>query len=184
MAEKPDNTSDSLPAIHSLPRQMDPPPDFEDRIVAALRNENLLGSPTINRSRPWLVVAAGLLLFVAGWALGNRRAEPGPQSLGPEFALLLYGDVSTTDGADEAALVDEYRQWAIGLREAGRSVSGERLGDAMRVVQTPAAGMAPERVRGFFLISAASIDEAEAIARTCPHARRGGSVVVWPIAAT
>jgi hypothetical protein len=82
---------------------------------------------------------------------------------------------------NDPALVDEYRRWALSLREAGRVVSGERLDDDVRIVQTSSTGGPPERVRGFFLISATSLDEAEAVARTCPHYRRGGSVVVRPI---
>jgi hypothetical protein len=39
------------------------------------------------------------------------------------------------------------------------------------------AGDAP-RVSGFFLIRAGSLDEAEAIARDCPHLRHGGRVLV------
>jgi hypothetical protein len=181
MADEPDNTPDPLPDVHSLPRQVDPPAHAEARIVAALRHENLLASPRLGRSGPWLALAAGLLLFLAGWVLGNRSAQSLPQPSGPSFALLLYGDVSTPDGVNDPALVDEYRRWALSLREAGRVVSGERLDDDVRIVQTSSTGGPPERVRGFFLISATSLDEAEAVARTCPHYRRGGSVVVRPI---
>jgi hypothetical protein len=184
MADEPDTTSEALPAVRSLPRGIEPPPGAEAHIIAALRRDGLLSPSRRSRSRPLLALAAGMLLFIAGWALGNLGTQPSTRSDPVGFALLLYGDVSTVDGAEEAALVDEYRRWAMGLRRAGREVSGERLGDAMRIVQTAAPGMTPERVRGFFLISAASLDEAEAIARTCPHARRGGVIVVRSIDAT
>jgi hypothetical protein len=184
MADEPDTTSDALPAVRSLPRGIAPPPGAEARIIAAVRREGLLSPLRRSRSRPWLALAAGVLLFVAGWAVGSRATQPSirPDPVG--FALLLYGEVSTAGGADEAALVDEYRRWAMGLRKAGRVVSGERLGDAMRVVQAAAPGLTAERVKGFFLISAGSLEEAEAIARTCPHVRRGGVIVVRPIDAT
>ena len=181
MADEPDTASDPLPALRSLPRGIDPPPQAETRIVAALRHEGLLSPPRGGRRQPWLALAAGVLLFVAGWAIGNRGLQPSTPPGGPEFALLLYGDVSTADGANETALFEEYRQWAIGLRNVGRTVSGQRLGDAMRIIQASAPGEAPERVRGFFLISAASLDEAETVARSCPHAQRGGAIVVRPV---
>lgn len=181
MADEPESTSHPLLEVRSLPREIEPPPEAEARIVAALRRERLLSLTHASRTRPWLAIAAALLLFVTGWAIGNRRPQPSAPLAGPEFALLLYGDVSTADGANEAALFDEYRRWAIGLRETGRAVSGQRLADSMRVVQTSSLQTAPERVRGFFLVSAASLDEAESIARTCPHAQRGGTIIVRPI---
>jgi hypothetical protein len=36
-------------------------------------------------------------------------------------------------------------------------------------------------VRGFFVISAATLEEATAVARSCPHTARGGRVIVRPI---
>jgi hypothetical protein len=37
-------------------------------------------------------------------------------------------------------------------------------------------------VRGFFIISAGSFEDALAVARGCPHLRHGGAILVRPIA--
>jgi hypothetical protein len=93
--------------------------------------------------------------------------------------LLLYGEATRAGGEGEAQLVDEYRRWAQGLSAGGRYVTGERLDDA--VVSVGPSVIAPA-LRGFFVLSAADFDEAVALARACPHATRGGQVIVRPIA--
>ena len=42
--------------------------------MAALRREHLLSPTLVNRTRPWLAIAAALLVFVAGWAIGEPPA--------------------------------------------------------------------------------------------------------------
>jgi hypothetical protein len=39
----------------------------------------------------------------------------------------------------------------------------------------------PAEVQGFFVVSAASLEEAAAVARSSPHVRDGGRIVVRPI---
>jgi hypothetical protein len=176
-----DDEPDPMAELTALPRELAPPPSLEDRTVTALRNEGLLraGQPR----RHIFQAAAAVLLFVTGLAIGRTTGstlpvveEPGA----PRFLLLLHGGPSGVSAEAEAALVNEYRAWAIGLRQAGRFVSGERLSDVAAIAPT---GTLPqvEDLRGFFLISAANLDDALAMARTCPHARRGGLVVVRPI---
>jgi hypothetical protein len=138
------------------------------------------------------MLAAAVALFAAGMltgrAVGDARApEPGA----PRFALLLYGGPPGADDAEEAARVDEYRRWARGLAARGHHVSGEKLGD--EAIELAGGGTAPltsppageaGSLAGFFLVSATSAAEAELIARSCPHLRYGGRVVVRPVAPT
>ena len=168
--------------LGSLPREIDPPRDLEDRTIRALQGAGLLASP---RRRPiaWQIAAA-LVLFAGGMAVGRVSATatpvPEPDPARPRFVLLLHGGPAGLSADQEAAVVEEYRGWAVSLRREGRFVTGERLSETAAVVPpvelSDAAG-----VRGYFVISAANLDDAKAVAEACPHARRGGHIVVRPI---
>jgi hypothetical protein len=170
--------------LAALGRQEEPPPELEGRVVAELRARRLI---TPGRRPPTTAVAAAAaaVLFVCGVALGRATA---PASAGAPvrpaastFALFLHGgEVLDADPRAVAARVQEYRLWARGLAAGGRLVSGEKLKPGLRSL----GGASPADVRpvqGFFLIRAASLDEAEETARTCPHLRHGGQIVVREI---
>jgi hypothetical protein len=150
------------------PRDVAPPLDLEERTVSALHREGLLISAAARRRRVWQSVAAAAI-FAAGVALGRTSTAPAvvlaPGASSASFLFLLEGGPVARDAAEEARTVEEYRAWAVKLRDEGRAVSGERLND----------------VRGFFVISAASLEEANQLARASPHAQRGGRVIVRPI---
>jgi hypothetical protein len=184
MADDPNRLSDTIPGLHELPRSVQPDPALEDRVVIALRANNLLGerNPT---PRYWRNAAAAAL-FVAGVAAGywsgTFAAPPLAAPPGPVFALLLYGEPSIEGGATEAQLVEEYGRWAGAIREAGHYITGERLNETTRTIGAALPEGAP--VRGFFLVSATNLEEAVALARSCPHVRRGGQIIVRPVDAT
>jgi hypothetical protein len=168
-------------SLDQLPREIAPPSTLEERTVARLRDERLVQADAHLWSahrRPsvwWQAIAAGVI-FAAGAALGaawNASREVAP--LQPRFLLLLHG--ATTDSAgDEQDAVAAYRRWAIGLRDDGRFVAGERLAPEATVVPS---GPAPEdAVEGYFIVSAADLTDATTIARSMPHVERGGRVVV------
>lgn len=166
-----------LPEVAALPREMVPDAGLEDRTVRALARTGLLRS---GRARPsWLTAAAAVAVFAVGLTVGRAMPRPAPAPDVPRFLLLLHGGPDGLGAAEEARVAAEYGAWAVGLRESGRFVSGERLGDGSAVV--PAGREEVDGVRGFFLISASSFDEAVQVARSCPHARRGGRIVVRPI---
>ena len=149
------------------PRDVPPPPDLEERTVLALRRTRLLSPAAEKPTRLWHAVAAAAI-FAAGLVLGRSSTTPpvfAPGVPSSPFLLLLEGGPDAATPAEETRTVEEYRAWAVKLRDEGRAVSGERLND----------------VRGFFVISAASLEEATALAQASPHARRGGRVVVRPI---
>lgn len=83
-----------------------------------------------------------------------------------------------------AAIVDEYRQWALDRQAEGRLVSAEKLDDAViRLTAESKSSTLPEGrvLGGYFLIRANSLEEAEQIASTHPHIRYGGEVEIRPI---
>ena len=170
--------------LGSLPREIDAPRGLEDRTVRALQGAGLLAS---SRRRPlaWQIAAA-LVLFAGGIAVGRvsaTAASAPPDPAQPRYVLLLHGGPVGLSADQEARVVEEYRDWAVGLRRAGRFVTGERLSETVAVV--PAVdGSDGAGVRGYFVISAADLNDAKAVAAACPHARRGGYIVVRPIEPT
>lgn len=171
---------DPLPA---LPRAINPPPRLEDRVVRELQARGALRPRS---PRPgWLQIAAALLLVVSGFAIGRVTAAGAgttPASNGTRYLLLLYGAHSTT-AAEETARVAEYGAWAREEGAAGRLLAGEKLGDQAAVVGD-ARGLGSVSLKepaGFFVIRAATLDEAVATASRCPHVKHGGAVLVRPI---
>jgi hypothetical protein len=132
-----------------------------------------------------VAAAAGLaiaaLLLVALWprAADDQR---------PAFVLLLYEDSGFSAVRPDAELVAEYSAWAANLEREGNLVLGEKLSDASLVVEPggirTASGIeqsAAGRLTGLFVIRASGRDAALEIARSCPHLRYGGRVVVRPV---
>jgi hypothetical protein len=150
-------------------REMEPPPEIEERVVAALRRAGLV-SP---RSRAYprgamLRIAAALVLFAAGYAVGTRRlasVDPAEPS-GPRFLLLLHRSAQQdASPAELSSRVAEYRDWARSIRERGIQIAGDRL------KPTPDGS-----ISGFFVIHTDSVETARQIAASCPHARLGNRV--------
>jgi hypothetical protein len=138
-------------------------PGFERRVVDSLRSGGM-----IRRSRLpiYLAIAAALIVgFIAG-------SFERPRDPGREFLLLLH---ETPESANRGS-AEEYGRWA---RSTGAMRDGEKLTDQVSVL---GPGHSDGSLAGFFKITARSRDEAEAIARTCPHLRYGGWIEVREIA--
>lgn len=188
-----------------LERERDPPPELEDRVVAALHRRGLLtGEPRTDGAGPgWrhvrlaLAMAAGLLLFAGGAWVGRNTAPAAPVpaaaltgSATDLYALLLY----ETEGYDRPrgaafrSRYDEYSQWVAEAVRRDQFVAGEDLLVESGWALAPAAGepmpAAPARIdaapplSGIFFIRADSPDEALELAGRLPHLRHGGTVVV------
>jgi hypothetical protein len=167
-----------------------PPERVEERVVAELRARGLL-----EPRRAWrrlLAAAAAVVLFAGGWLAGRAPVDLSSAPHPPAgFALFLLGGVEP--GADEAELVEEYRAWAVGLAREGQLSAGEKLGPSAWLLDGASGETvlrtAPEAVRaaplsGFFLLTTGDPEEALAIARSCPHLRHGGEVLLRPIEQT
>lgn len=184
---KPDDVEPPLD-LSTLARSPGPPRELEPRVVDSLRARGLL-RPATNGAGIWrrygLAALAAAALLAIGFVFGDR-SERRAHSDGPRYLLLLYQDSAdaTTGLAERDSMVAEYVRWAGRLREDGRLVLGEELGEGMAVVpEVEGEGIASSRyaLGGFFVIHADDLEHAIEIARSTPHARGGGAVVVRPI---
>lgn len=157
------------------------PPALEVRVVSALRADGLIRP---NWSWSFMArTAAALLLFSAGASAGywlSPAAAPHrSQSSAPSrYLLLLAGDV--TPAADGSTRASEYGEWARHLAMRGIAVSGEELTNHAETVAARSDASFPDlaSVGGYFIIEADDDEAAAALARTCPHVKYGGSVIV------
>ena len=152
MSELPD---DITRALAELPREMQPDPTLEDRVVRAV----------FVRRRRWMwtgvatAVAAALLIMTHPWS-PSRAGEtyvlllsPGPDYLAPAPGHMLERRA-------------EYGRWADSLARAGKlDVEGH--------LEPPGS-----IVDGLFIIRAADDADAARIAATCPHVKYRGHIEV------
>jgi hypothetical protein len=106
-----------------------------------------------------------------------------------QFMLLLYDRPEAMEfwsqlSPDEIqAGIAEYTAWSAKLAEAGRLVGGEKLADGegrvlrgvgteMTVTDGPFSET-KELIGGYFIIEAASYEEAVRLASDCPHLQHG-----------
>jgi len=153
MTELPD---DIKRALAELPRERQPRPALEDRVVRAV----------LGRSRYWMwaglagAAAAAVLLMTHPWSPAR--------TVGQTYVLLLSPGSSylaPPPGQLEARRA-EYGRWADSLARVGKlEVAGhlEPPGDV---------------VDGLFIIRAANDSDAARIAATCPHIKYRGHIEV------
>jgi len=176
--------------LRTLQRDVPPPPHLKLRVLHSLRERRLLRS----RGRPWRALAAtlaGIALFSTGVLVGRRSTAPAGAPA--QYILLLYEDSAFVGAGSERDLVAEYTAWAAGWGERGLAISGEKLGSgaSLLAAQGAVVGVEPRdavadvgRLAGFFVIGAAGDSAALAVARSCPHLRYGGRIVLRRIEAT
>jgi hypothetical protein len=179
MTEPPDDWNERERALlAALDAAETPPPELESRVVAALRERGLIRSD--RRPAPWRSVAAAVAALAIGIGVGRATARAGRPAATPArtFVLLLYpgAGLDPSPGAEQDR-VEEYGLWARGLAAQGRMVSGEKLKDGARLFGEP-PDASPNALQGFFLIRAETLEEAEDIARTCPHRDHGGTIAL------
>lgn len=189
------------------PGKLQPPDDLEARVIARLRDAGLL-APAITQEVSMKTIhlywslAAAVLLAVGvafGMQLSQQAGEVGQtvtathrDDTRPAFALMLYEDAGyqAPVGEDEnAARIAEYSGWARKLAGEGRLVDGaELLNEGVllhrgRPRTDGVPGSEEGLLAGYFVIRAASLEEAERVAADCPHLKYGGTVSVRPTGA-
>lgn len=184
--KEPETDREGESPLAALPRELPSPPALEERVVERLAARGLLRR---RRATRWLApLAAALAGLAGGWLLrGGERvgAGAGEPAAGELYVLLIEGEPAGERPVAE--LVARYKAWGEGLAAAGRLAGAEKLKDEGIVLAAGAAGPAqpveigPATLGGFFLVRAGSLAEAEAIARTSPHAVWGGRVTVRPV---
>jgi hypothetical protein len=157
-----------------LPREANPPPGLRDRVLGELQHRGVVSPSPTGTVRGVLGLAAGIAIFLLGVAVG-RPAAPDALPVGESYALLLYSSDSLEAASPHAVVAAEYRAWAEGL--GAGFVDGEALGEQRLL----GGNVGPDIPTGFFIIRADNWDGAMAIARDCPHLRRGGVVAVRAI---
>jgi hypothetical protein len=171
-----------------LPR-LDPPDQLNRRLRATLESRRLVtlapGRRTIWTLRAALL-AAGFVLGAFATGLWSRAGSPaGSPASGraSQYVLLLYDDARGDTGAVHVAREREYGRWASEL-EGARWVGGSELGEVVAGIgpSGPLAIAPADRLAGYFVIEASSAERAAEVARTCPHVRYGGRVVVMSVA--
>jgi len=190
-----DLTQDEREALARLPREAPLPPGLEGATVGALAERGLLRRRSRGRPRlaRWgLAAAAAIVLFVGGYLTGQRERVTAPDEL-PRFVLLLYEgpEYRRTAPGQEQERVREYSEWARERGVRGELEAGEKLREDADIVIRPDGSVAAEtpapaatRLAGFFMIRAADDRSAVEIARSCPHVRYGGSIVIREIEPT
>ncbi len=197
MSGDDDLTPEEKRALEGLASGPEPPPALEDAVVSRLAERGLISGPTQRPGgRPFvawaLAAAAGVALFAAGLAVGQRRSTSAPPSAGTaapaaaRYVLLLYDapDEPQLSESEMASRVSEYRDWAVGLRRQGSDISGEKLSSQSLDLGAAAAVPGPEPLGGYFVFSATDAEAALVIARSCPHLKHGGRAELRPIEET
>ncbi len=190
-------TPRELEAMRALSDELPPPPELEDRVVAALEERGLIRAPAWRR---WLgIAAAAVLTLGVGFAAGRLSLPPAPGPApeeSPRFVLLLYDtpEREASRGPElERRLSAEYGAWAERLGRDGRFVAGDPIHGEGRMlrqsggrVEALAAGAeaGDEIVVGYFMIRARDHAEAVEIARDCPHLKYDGGVLVRQVGFT
>jgi hypothetical protein len=107
------------------------------------------------------------------------------------YALLIAGDETVVNAADDEGLTPEYAEFMKTVAERGVLQGGERLrptADATTVRVREGETLATdgpfaeskEQLAGFFLVDCKNLDEAIEVAALIPAAK-GGSIEVRPI---
>ena len=141
--------------------------------------------------RSWALRSLAVLLLFglglgAGWLL--RNGLPGNDAR-PAFLVLIRGGTFAERSPEEQAhIVAAFRDWAEELDQAQRLLAGERLTqdgqvlvrEGNAVIEHPLV-RTPDRVGGYFVITARDYDEALTLAKACPQLDYGGMVEVRQI---
>lgn len=187
-------------ALAGLRRPAAPSPALYARTVAALHARGALRAPP--RQPPGQVrtrssarasgarraaaiagaAAALLLAFVAG---RQSTAPAVPAGTPYAFFLLNAPAAQWPIGTTEEQIVEEFREWAVPVARSGRLVLAEEVVAAPLLIDSAGAvsGTRGLDVNGMFVVRVPGADAAAALARTLPHARRGGVVLVQRLGA-
>jgi hypothetical protein len=166
------------PLKDHLPR-IEPPVELADRVRTSLTTKGLIHSTGENRWRNALTTSAIAASFlVAGFLLGRNVDNPPASPSGERYALLLYGGQSAP-GDESRSRRREYGAWLNRIASGNRAFIGEELGPPMTTLGPSISADSP--VVGFFVVSADDEANAATIARTSPHLKHGGSVVLYRV---
>ena len=185
MIDGPNDFDDGGGALRGHAGTVEPPTDLEARVRSSLAARGLIRRSPSHSPR-W-VSRAGLLaagIAIGAFAYGAWKANDArPANQPGQYVLLLLGETPGDTGAVHVAREREYGRWASSLTNGARWVGGHELGDVVgEIGPTPGAVPTTDRLAGYFVINAPSREIAAEAARSCPHVKYGGRVVVMAIA--
>lgn len=157
---------------------------FDDAIPPASLRDRVLRSshPPVQRRTRWGVALAMAAMLTLAF-LGGRATRAAGDGAGPQYLLLLYEGAEYRDDRPTQETVAEYGRWADSLRQERLLTSAHKLDDQrvslLRRQQVAVEPSAPSDPTGMFVVRAGSFDAAAAIARTSPHLKYGGRIVLW-----
>jgi hypothetical protein len=175
--------------LQTLRREVPPPPAMEAELLARLSREGLIARRASRRYGVVLAAAAAAGIFALGLAAGGAlRRTPTTTApvaaASPRYVLFVESPVgeSMTD-EQMMARVKEYRGWSVRMRSEGHGLGGEKLadggwsllGDSAVALGPPSEGFV---LGGYFLLQARDDAQALEIARTHPHLKHGGRMVL------
>lgn len=183
-------TPEERHAFASLLNEKSPPPYVEERLVERLKGTGFIRGRSTWIRRYWQLAAAcaiAIFLLALG-AVAGARWGTNKQTDSPGFILIVRAsspELEAKTATEELERVKEYSAWARDLGKRGMLLGGEKLKDDGRILsQPPGANTIAESsskpvegaIAGYFLLPAIDLEKAEAIARTCPHLKHGGTV--------
>lgn len=147
----------------------------EQALVDRLAAEGLISRTRARTVRPFLILLALAGAFWLGFAW--THIAPHGAAEGQKYVLMLYEgpDFRAVSGGHGA----EYSAWARADHADGQIVGGEELHPSTASFG-PAIGAGPQAA-GFFIVQARDAAAALRLARTCPHLRHGGTIMVHPV---
>ena len=185
MTENPNAIDDGRGALRAYSAAIVPPANLEARVRSSLAGRGLIRGTPPRRSAwafPVGLVAAGMILG-ALLSHGMTRTGGRPATQPGQYVLLLLGETQGDTGAVHVAREREYGRWAASLANGARWVGGHELADVVDDIGPKSRSEpAVDRLAGYFVIDAPSREIAAEVARTCPHVKYGGRVVVMAIA--
>jgi hypothetical protein len=146
----------------TLPREMQPDPTLEERVVSTLVEVGLVRR---RRAWPaWVAVAAAVVVVAIGLMMFRPVHLP---AKGNMYAVLLYEDSTYRPAAagHQAERVAEMARWGDSLDTQGEFERAGRL-------------IGPGQLGGLFIIRAADDAEAARIVASCPFHKWGGHIEV------
>jgi hypothetical protein len=189
---KDERSKEEREAFAALDRKKIPPHFLEERIVHALKEANLIRPRVTWRTSAIKIgsaVAASVALLIIGLTFGVWwKSIPATNQKLPEFMLVLQASPQESpnrSAEDVLRSVREYSAWAATIRKQGVLVDGEKLTNDGRILTMidgrPVVYDAPNdpkkgRIAGYFLIHALDYQQAETIAKDCPHLKTGGTI--------
>lgn len=172
--------------FQGLQSEKAPPRSLEKQIVKELEKQGELKRTTnMNDYVKWAAAIAAMVLFFFGGRYFEQLQHQKIAGIDPTkgYILLLHEDLSFSPG-DPMEMFEEYKTWMENTMNEGVKITGQELKNGATLVSNSGLSSngedATERTTGYFILEAASYEEAVQVAVNNPHVKYGGSVEVKP----